>query len=34
MAQDYDNLGKSLWADHAVDLSRFVLGEADTDARI
>ena len=27
IAQDYDNLGKSLWADHAVDLSRFVLGE-------
>ena len=27
MAQDYDNMGKSLWADHAVDLSRFVLGE-------
>ena len=27
MAQDYDNLGKSLWTDHAVDLSRFVLGE-------
>jgi len=28
MAQDYDNMGKSLWRDHAVDLSRFVL---DTD---
>ena len=28
MAQDYDNIGKKLWADHAVDLSRFVL---DTD---
>ena len=27
MAQDYDNMGKSLWTDHAVDLSRFVLGE-------
>ena len=27
MAQDYDNIGKSLWADHAVDLSRFVLDE-------
>ena len=31
MAQDYDNLGKSLWADHAVDLSRFVLGEEDVE---
>ena len=29
MAQDYDNMGKSLWAGHAVDLSRFVLGEED-----
>ena len=29
MAQDYDNMGKSLWTDHAVDLSRFVLGEED-----
>ena len=28
MAQDYDNIGKKLWADHAEDLSRFVL---DTD---
>ena len=27
MAQDYDNIGKSLWTDHAEDLSRFVLGE-------
>ena len=27
MAQDYDNMGKSLWTDHAADLSRFVLGE-------
>ncbi|MCY4567113.1 MAG: hypothetical protein OXD49_02285 [Candidatus Poribacteria bacterium] len=27
MAQDYDNMGKSLWTDHAEDLSRFVLGE-------
>ena len=26
MAQDYDNIGKKLWADHAEDLSRFVLG--------
>ena len=25
MAQDYDNIGKKLWADHAEDLSRFVL---------
>ena len=31
MAQDYDNLGKSLWTDHAVDLSRFVLGEEDVE---
>ena len=29
MAQDYDNMGKSLWTDHAADLSRFVLGEED-----
>ena len=27
MAQDYDNMGKSLWTDHALDLSRFVLDE-------
>ena len=27
MAQDYDNMGKSLWRDHAADLSRFVLDE-------
>ena len=27
IAQHYDNLGKSLWTDHATDLSRFVLGE-------
>jgi len=26
MAQDYDNMEKSLWADHTLDLSRFVLG--------
>ena len=26
MAQDYDNIGKKIWADHADDLSRFVLG--------
>ena len=25
MAQDYDNVGKKLWADYAEDLSRFVL---------
>ena len=25
MAQDYDNIGKKLWADYAEDLSRFVL---------
>ena len=31
MAQDYDNMGKNLWADHAVDLSRFVLGEEDVE---
>ena len=31
MAQDYDNMGKSLWIDHAVDLSRFVLGEEDVE---
>ena len=31
MAQDYDNMGKSLWAEHAVDLSRFVLGEEDVE---
>ena len=29
MAQDYDNMGKKLWADHAEDLSRFVLGTDD-----
>ena len=27
MAQDYDNMGRSLWVDHALDLSRFVLDE-------
>ena len=31
MAQDYDNMGKSLWTDHAVDLSRFVLDEDDVE---
>ena len=29
MAQDYDNIGKKLWADHAEDLSRFVLDADD-----
>ena len=31
MAQDYDNMGKSLWTDHALDLSRFVLDEEDVE---
>lgn len=31
MAQDYDNMGKSLWTDHAIDLSRFVLDEEDVE---
>ncbi len=31
MAQDYDNIGKSLWTDHAADLSRFVLDEQDVE---
>ncbi|RKU24057.1 hypothetical protein C6503_02225 [Candidatus Poribacteria bacterium] len=31
MAQDYDNMGKSLWRDHASDLSRFVLDEDDVE---
>ena len=31
MAQDYDNMGKSLWRDHAADLSRFVLNEDDVE---
>ena len=31
MAQDYDNIGKKLWTDHAVDLSRFVLGADDVE---
>ena len=31
MAQDYDNMGKSLWRDHAADLSRFVLDENDVE---
>lgn len=25
MAQNYDNIGKNLWTDHADDLSKFVL---------
>ena len=29
MAQDYDNMGKRLWTEHAEDLSRFVLAQAD-----
>ena len=31
MPQDYDNMGKRLWTDHAIDLSRFVLGEEDVE---
>ena len=31
MAQDYDNMGKILWTDHAVDLSRFVLEQDDVE---
>ena len=31
MAQDYDNMGKSLWRDHAADLSKFVLDEDDVE---
>ena len=31
MAQDYDNIGKKLWADHAEDLSRFVLDANDVE---
>ena len=31
MAQDYDNIGKSLWTDHAADLSRFVFDEDDVE---
>lgn len=31
MAQDYDNMGKSLWTAHALDLSRFVLDEEDVE---
>ena len=31
MAQDYDNIGKSLWTDHGTDLSRFVLDTEDVE---
>ena len=31
MAQDYDNIGKKLWVDHAEDLSRFVLDADDVE---
>ena len=31
MAQNYDNMGKILWAEHAEDLSRFVLGQDDVE---
>ena len=31
MAQDYDNIGKKLWADYAEDLSRFVLDVDDVE---
>jgi hypothetical protein len=31
MAQDYDNIGKKLWADHTEDLSRFVLDTDDVE---
>ena len=31
MAQDYDNMGKNLWTEHADDLSRFVLGQDDVE---
>lgn len=31
MAQDYDNMGKILWTNHAADLSRFVLDEEDVE---
>ncbi len=31
MAQDYDNMGKNLWTEHAADLSRFVLGRDDVE---
>ena len=31
MAQDYDNMGKNLWTDHADDLSKFVLDVDDVE---
>ncbi len=31
MAQDYDNMGKNLWTDHAADLSKFVLDVDDVE---
>ena len=31
MAQDYDNMGKNLWTEHAADLSRFVLDQDDVE---
>lgn len=31
MAQDYDNMGKNLWTDHAEDLSKFVLDVDDVE---
>ena len=31
MAQDYDNMGKNLWTEHADDLSRFVLDQDDVE---
>ncbi len=31
MAQDYDNMGKNLWTDHADDLSKFVLAVDDVE---
>ncbi len=31
MAQDYDNMGKILWTDHAEDLSKFVLNVDDVE---
>ena len=34
MAQDYDNIGKKLWADHAEDLSRFVLDTGDVEVLV
>ena len=31
MAQDYDNIGKKIWAAHTEDLSRFVLDTNDVE---